>query len=307
MTEVNVPLAVHNLHRPARIASRRDSIVKFLDAARHGIGGFNELNADDAFFLRSEARLRDLEVRIKGTNGVVWDSSLFTSHGLRKKKIMQGGRVGADGVATPQPGDDDRRVGPNRYCLYFLFEVVANGLRFELAITHLMARAFTLHKWRQKLFWRSVDSAADGILETEGVMIGDFNLDPYLDLPGIDNANVEVPPDFGKRRYTKILVWGDHILIGDVRAIDTPSDHHLLVGSARLSTLPINKQFFPDPDKTDIQRRLLPKPGDASVDWRKHGAPVRHPWAERSDSFKRLRKKTWSKIVKWRRAYRSRL
>lgn len=301
---ITTPLAVHNLHGPDNSVNRRhQSITALLNAAKGGLGGFNELNKKDWRFLKAEAAERSLRVSIVGLNGVVWDPKIFKVGKPRVKKIMKGGHVGADGVATKKKGDDDRRVGPNRYCLYYPCEVIVFRLDFELDATHLMARAFTAHRWRIPLFRRSIISLAAGVLEENGLLFGDMNTGDYINLPGVSEVPVPVPPDMGNRRLTQILRWGSHIFVSGVKTVNTSSDHHLLAGKVVFYRLPQKKiGSVPKPNASN-----LPHPGHAGVRWRHYGSPVNNPWLDRSAKFKRRRRRLWNRIVKWRAAYRRRL
>lgn len=308
---VQSPFAVHNLHGPDKNVGRRHtSIEMFLNRAKGGIGGFNELNSKDRSFLKDEAAKRRLNVQIVGANGVVWDPSVHRVGKPRVRKIMQGGHVGADGVATPKKGDDDRRVGPSRYGLYFPVYTYAVALEWEFDVTHTMARAFTLHKWRIPLYRKSIRSLADGVLEPNGLMTGDFNTNPPVDLPGVNEVNVPVPPDMGKQHYTKVMRWGQHIHVGKVYEQNTPSDHDLLYAKLtfyRIAQDKLQAPAQPKPVKPAKAKPKLPQPGDGTVKWRKYGAPVAHPWMERPTKWKRRHKKLWIRIGKWQAAYLRRL
>lgn len=312
MTEVNLvqaPLVIHNLHGPDPSATNRHkTILAFLKAADGGLGGFNELRTADRTFIRNEAAARKMRIFIAGEDGMVWDPTKFSNGKARIKKIMTGGHVGADGVATAKKGDDDRRVGPNRYGIYLPLRVIALGLDIEFDVTHTMARSFTKNKWRLPLFKRSIVSLGAGVQEEEGIMVGDMNSPAYINLPGVADVPVPTPPSMGRARYDQILKWGKHILVSSVRSVNTPSDHHMIVAtvtfyrSAKSPQPPTTKPTSPHATKP-----TLPKPGNSGVSWRKYGSPVAHPWAKRSASWKKRHRTTWAKIVKWQAAYRRRL
>jgi hypothetical protein len=268
----------------------------FLRRATGGIGGFQELNPRDRDYLKSEAGRVGLRVYIYGTNGIVWAPRVLTCNRITPRRIMVGGNVGADGVATARRGDDDRRVGPHRYCLYGDFSPVSvPSWDFEFDNLHAMARTFTAHRWRLPLYLRSIRNAAEGVRLGDGLMVGDFNDPRYRDLPGVPDRAVVTPVTFGRNaRYDQAREWGRvNVVDGSVRVERTGSDHLLLYGEVDLMT---SEKPSPPPVR-------LPRPGDSRVAWRKHGAPVRHPWAKRSARWVRRNRKTWARILRWRKAY----
>jgi hypothetical protein len=311
IASVTTPIAVHNLHGPDKnVGHRHASILALLNASKGGIGAFNEFNKKDLVFIRSQAKALGLTVAIVGLNGLVYDRSKFWVGKPRVKKIMQGGHVGADGTKA---GPDNRRVGPNRYGIYFPVKVLEINFDFEFCVTHLMARAFTLHKWRQKLFWRSVASLGAGVLDRDGIMTGDFNTNPPVNIPNLGEVNVPVPADMGRQHYTKMMRWGKHIYIAPMKDVNTPSDHDLLKSTvtfyrteqAHLVPAPTSPTPTPKPHEVVT----LPKPGNSRVKWKKYGAPVRHPWAKKytRPSFKKRRPRLYAKVARWKTAYRRRL
>lgn len=316
---VQMPIVVHNLHGPDKNKDRRHKTIRqFLDEAKGGIGGFNELNTGDRAYIKAEAAKRGLNVLIHSYNGMVWDpTKIQTATKPRLKRIMVGGYVGADGVATPRKGDDDRRVGPNRYAIYMPCEVIGLGIRFEFDVTHLMAKWTTTAKWRAKLAAKSIVSFGAGVYSKNGVAVGDMNTDDYIDLPGVDDIPVKTPDTFGRRKYDQILRWGAHIYIHAVRAINTPSDHHMLKGTITFYRDPevkvpggmVNPEprpSTPKPEPTPTKPKpaiKLPKPGDSKANWKKQGAPVAHPWASRNKSWIRRHKRVWAEIGRWQAAY----
>lgn len=302
---IQTKLVVHNLHGPdSNQKRRRDTIVAFLNAVEGGIGGFNEFSTRDLAYFTAEVAKRKMKFHRAGLNGIVWNPSVYKVGKPRLKKIMTGGHVGADGVHTAKPGDDDRRVGPNRYGIYYPCEVIVFGLEFEFDVTHTMARAFTAHKWRIPLFRRSINALGDGVIEDDGIMVGDFNTNPSINLPGVEDVNVPAPADMGRQHYTKIIRWGKHIAISNVKDVNTPSDHDMLVAVVTFYKEPRTNLSAPsDPGPKPAVGSSLPKPGDSRVNWKKYGAPVSHPWA----SLKRRRKRLRARITKWRAAYRRRL
>lgn len=303
-TLIQTKLAVSNLHGPDKNQGRRHKTIEmFFDAVKGGIGGVNELNPKDRAFFKAAAARHGMNVQIVGLNAIAWNPRVYKVSKPRIKKIMQGGHVGADGVHTAKPGDDDRRVGPNRYGIYFDVTVIVFGFTFEFDITHTMARAFTKHKWRIPLFRKSIERLGDGVQRGDGIMVGDFNTNPPVNLPGVADVNVPAPPDMGRQHYTKILRWGQHIFVSSVKGVNTPSDHDMLIGlitiykDARDSLGPA---VNPRPKPASVSS--LPKPGNGRINWKRYGAPVRHPWARIKRRNKRLR----SRIIKWRAAYRRR-
>jgi len=229
---VQMPLAVHNLHGGAeKNKDRRERIIdRFLNASHQGIGGCNELNRHDRKYFKSKAGKLGLRYKIQDNNAAVWDSKLIKVNKTRVRKIMSGGYVGADGVATARVGDDDRRVGPNRYALYLTCTVRANNLDFELVITHLMAKSFTQHRWRIPLLRKSVKKLSAGIKSKNGLLVGDMNSKEYIDLPDVLDVAEKTPPTHGNRRYDQIIRWGPQIDVVKVHDTSTASDHDMLLG-----------------------------------------------------------------------------
>lgn len=237
---VQAPLAVHNLHGGPEKSRwrRRRTIRNFLKASEGGLGSFNELNPRDRTYLKHKAACRGMMVFIHKSNGAVWDPELIKVKKKRVRKIMTGGHVGADGVATPRSGDDDRRVGPNRYALYLACQVLSIDLEFEWVITHLMARSFTSARWRQPLFRQSVASLAEGVRKPNGLLVGDMNSPDYIKLPDILETPEPTPPTFGRKRYDQILRWGPHIDVVNVTEVRTKSDHDMLTGIVKFHRNP---------------------------------------------------------------------
>lgn len=302
------PIAVHNLFGPNKNKSlRRQTITKFLDAAKGGVGGANELAVVDRSFFRAEASKRGLRSFIYVTLAVVWDPKVAMADKPRLKKVMQGGYVGADGVATSKKGDDDRRVGPNRYAIYLPLDFPEVDLfgDFELDVTHLVAKWTTTHKWRAALARRSIYSLADGVVSPNGLMVGDMNTNTYVNLPGVADVPVKTPPTHGPRKYDQILRWGQHVYVSQVKDVPTPSDHDMVVGLVTIYRAP--KANLSAPATSKPKAAKLPRPGDSKTNWRKHGAPVKHPWAKRSPRWIRRNKNLWARIIRWQKAYKRRL
>lgn len=237
---IEAPFAFHNLHGGGEKnrGTRKRIIVSFLNSAKGGLGGFNELHPRDRLYMRRQAKARGLKVRFFGKNGAVWNPELLKLNDKRVKKIMTGGHVGADGVATARLGDDDRRVGPNRYALYLDFTVMVVGLNFEYVVTHLVAKSFTQHVWRRLIWRKSVRSLAAGTRQKDGVLSGDMNSPDYIDLPDRLEVPVKTPPTHGRRRYDQILRWGPHIDFEGMEVANTPSDHHKIVGRIKFFRKP---------------------------------------------------------------------
>lgn len=302
---VQVPLVVHNLHGPDKNVDRRKRIITgFLNYAKGGIGGFNELNSKDYSFLVTEAKKRGLAVARYGQDGAVYNASVFAGAHLRVKKIMTGGHVGADGVATPNnPHDDDRRVGPNRYCLYFDFKIPAISFEGEFDVIHPVARAFTVNKWRLALFKRSIKEAASGVLHANGLIVGDTNSPPFIDLPGVAETPVPRAKTKEMGNYDQVLKWGNKVAVTGLHSVNDESDHPILLGTVTF----YRNAPAGSPDLVKPAAPKLPQPGAAGVNWKKYGAPVAHPWAKRNATWERRHKALWAKITKWQTAYRRRL
>ena len=235
-------LTLHNLHgggEPNR-DRRKKIIIEFLNATRGGMGGFNELNRAERKFFKSEAKHRGLKTFIYHQDGAVWDPNRIKVRKKRVKKIMTGGFVGADGVSTARRGDDDRRVGPNRYAIYFdCFS--GNAVEFEFVVTHLMAKSFTQHTWRVRLLHRSIKSLSSGIRKKRGVLVGDMNSKEYIDLPGVKDTPEKTPPTHGPRRYDQMVRWGEGIDVVQIEGEETPSDHDMVKGILKLWRSPGRK------------------------------------------------------------------
>lgn len=307
---VQAPLVVHNLHGPQKNPKiRHATIESFLKAAKGGFGGFNELNPKDKRVIETRAAVYGLKIYIFGLNGAVWDPKVATAGKPRVKKIMQGGHVGADGVATPKKGDDDRRVGPSRFGIYITFTMVAFDLEWEFDVTHLVARWQTVARWRVNIANRSIVSLAQGVVDDDGILVGDMNSRFHINLPGLNEIPVKSAATMGKAIYDQVLKWGKHIYVSPMRAVNTGSDHHMLVGmitfyrEARANFPASTPPARPVPKPANPTK--LPKPGTPKVNWKKYGSPVAHPWANRSARFKR--RPLWTRIVKWQTAYRKRL
>lgn len=139
---------------------------------------------------------------------------------------MRGGFVGADGV----PGvGDDRRVGPSRRALKWVGKFNDTEERFMVIAVHKMARAFTLHKWRQKLWWNSTRNVSRFVNRSikwypRGFIAGDENAPFYVDYPNLDDRAVKTPATHGKQRYDQVHLFGDLIAEG-MTEFYTPSDH----------------------------------------------------------------------------------
>ena len=294
---LTIPVVTHNLHGPDKNPDRRHTTIrKFLDMSRGGLGGFNELNPKDRAYLKSEAAKRDLNVYIGGLNGIVWAPAVVKKRKIRLKKIMTGGHVGADGVATPQKGDDDRRVGPSRFAAYGEFELVMGSDPFEFDVTHLMARAFTAHRWRIPLWRRSVVSLADGVQCNRGVMIGDMNTNNGVDLAGIPDRAVNIPATMGHQHYDQMREWGN-LNVHSTVTFEDPSDHK---GVRGLLTIPVNHDGSAIPSDPAKPSKPAPKPRTV----KRLPKPVRHPWAKRSRRWKLRHPVKWRKIVAWRKQNR---
>lgn len=230
---VQLKFAVHNLHGVDRNRKRRRKTIRmFLNACSGGFGGFNELGRADHRYIKREARRRHLRIFIHGEDGAVWHPAALHVGKPRVKKIMTGGHVGADGVHTPQPGDDDRRVGPNRYAIYLPCVVTALNLHWELVVTHTMAKSFTSLRWRIPLFRKSIRRLAHGVHSSDGIMIGDMNSKAYIDLPDVLDVPVITPPSFSGKHYDQIIRWGLNINVIAVADESTPSDHDMITGIA---------------------------------------------------------------------------
>jgi hypothetical protein len=229
---VHAPIAVHNLHGGPEKSRwrRRRTIRTFLKASEGGLGSFNELNPADRMYLRQKAACRGLQTFIHKSNGAVWDPELIQVQKKRVRRIMRGGHVGADGVPTRRRGDDDRRVGPNRYALYLSCKILPIDFEFEWVITHLMARSFTKHRWRIPLFRKSVRELTEGIRRPNGILVGDMNSISYLKLPDVLETPERTPETFGNKRYDQILRWGPHIDVIRISEVRTKSDHDMLTG-----------------------------------------------------------------------------
>lgn len=315
MTEyLRVPWATHNVHGPDKNAEhRRKALRQWLNAIKGGYGGINELSSRDYAYLKHEAAIRGLDVHIYGQNAIGWAPHVIHMTDVRSRKIMTGGNVGADGVATSKKGDDDRRVGPSRYCMYGQCTPVAFRFEHEVDEIHTMARAFTKHRWRIPLFRRAMKKVGAGITRKHGIIGGDVNTNDYdeFNLTGVDEHVVKTPGTFGHNRYDQIRVWGS-LRVTNVREEATPSDHDMVKATVLIpipdGTVPVEPDEpgtppAPHPKPKPKPKPFGPKPGAGHVNWRKYGAPVRHPWATRSARWKRRHKRLQRRIVAWKADY----
>lgn len=218
----------HNLAGHLDPFKRRDAGEAALLECLGGIGVLNEINKADLKFLRRKLRELKLKWYRRGQNAIVWDPSVLTVHACGWRVIMTGGHVGADGG----PGGDSRRVGPNRIALKWKGEWVHDGKRLMVIGIHKMAKAFTAHKWRAPLWWRSTRMVSRYINRSiknypRGFIAGDENAPFLVDYPNLNDRAVNTPPTLGRQRYDQVHVFGD-LGVTDMEEVNTPSDHDML-------------------------------------------------------------------------------
>ena len=295
MIEVAFPIAEHNLHRPGGTTARRVSITRFLDHAKGGMGGFNEFNSADIGFMHQQATARGLSVYSYGTNGIVWDSTVVRKLRITPRLISHGGSVGADEVKG-QGGD--QKVGPNRYVLIGVFTPIKFNKPFEFDVTHMAHQAFTKMKWKAPLWFRSEKRLAHWITLKDGMLTGDTNRGPVLNLAGVNDVAEAAPPTFGGARYDKFVRWGDTD-ITNIGEFHTPSDHNGLKG-----VLHIYLGVGIKPSGTPVRPPIKSREKYDPKRWRALGAPVPHPFAQRTARWKRAHPAMWRKILafqtKWK-------
>lgn len=299
-----IPFAFHNLHGPDKnVQHRHTTIDIFLDNVRGGIGGFNELSVSDRAYLKAAARRRGLLSYVQGFNGIVWNPKALRANSLTPFRIQPGGYIGADGVHTAKGGDDDRRVGPARWVIRGDFTVMGTGFTFEFDVTHLVAKAFTTQKFRQRLWRLSVDAIGNAVRRGDGILVGDMNNGRPIDIPGVADRFVNIGKTLGGAAYDQARLWG-RITVSGISQFSTPSDHDGVRGTLNI------------PDGTPSPAPVAPKPvAPVKVPvkhvvrfdprkWRSLGAPVKHPFAPRSRAWKRRHPTLWKRIVSFQTAWK---
>lgn len=217
----------HNVKKDLHNASlRRQAGDVALQNARQGIGVLNEINADDVPFLKSCLQKYELRWVRKGEMAIVWDPAVIRKHAWTWREISPGGYIGADGTKA---GPDNRRVGPPRIAIKFKGYVISDNTPIQAIGIHKIAKAFTEHKWRQRIWWRSTRNTSRFIRRSlkrfpNGFIVGDENAPFPVNYPGLDEVSVPAPATFGKLHYDQIKVFGALKAI-TVREFKTPSDH----------------------------------------------------------------------------------
>lgn len=218
----------HNLKKDLKDPElRRRAGNVALSHCRKGIGVLNEINSNDVAYLTSRLRFYKLRWVRKGEMAIVWDPNYITMDAWTWRKISDGGYIGADGVKGV---GDDRRVGPSRYALKFKGKVISDRTPIMVIAIHKMAKAFTEHKWRQRLWWRSTRNVARFIRRSlkrypNGFIAGDENAPFFVDYPGLAEVNTKAPATFGRRHYDQVLTFGAFTAL-DIQEFSTPSDHN---------------------------------------------------------------------------------
>lgn len=304
---VTIPFAEHNLQSPDSYLLRRESMREALNHMRGGCGVLNEIHGSDIAYLGAQASLRGLAVYRYGSNAVLYTPRLIKLDFKRAKLLMRGGYVGADGVATPRKGDDDRRVGPNRYMLQAGLTIKSINFRFQLNGTHKMAKKDTTHKWRRPLWERAFAVGGDLIadaLDTHPTAItsGDLNSRDYRDWPGVPDVVIRTPATYGKgAHYDQVSATG-RVRVTDVTTFVTRSDHKGVKCLLHFSHAYAPLKAALEPKR--VKKAVAVKAKKVKVNWLRRGAPVKHPWAGKSPEWKRRNPRLWRRIVAWRKAYR---
>lgn len=218
----------HNIKKDLRDPRlRRAAAKEALSHCRGGIGGLNEINADDVPYIKSILIMYKLTWYRRGELAIVWDPRVIKIRRASWRLISHGGYVGAD--ETPA-GPDNRRVGPSRYALKARGHVVSDGTPLQVVLVHKIAKAFTEHRWREKIWRRSTRRTSRFINRSlknypNGFIIGDENAPFLVDYPNLLDVAVNTPPTMGRKRYDQVHTFGAFFAI-NVSEFDTPSDHN---------------------------------------------------------------------------------
>lgn len=302
----DVRVAHINVHQPANDATRRyniDGVVNYVLAG--GVGTLNEIGkpADHAYI----ASLRDKGVNsyVYGELGVLWNTQRFARVSATQYRIMVGGHVGADGG----PGGDSRRVGPSRFVVVVVLQERSTGIKFQVCVTHLVAKADTSAKWRQGIRAASIRVAGLRISALNkqypnGLLNGDMNFaGPRLDFPYLAEIQLPLLRTMGGMHYDRGFVWGETKLVGSMETFTRRSDHLGFVYTVRIGDgVSVDVPPVSNVGTGRVVVKPVPKPKPAP----KHfpGAPVKHPWASKSRSWKRRHGRLWRKIVIWRKHHK---
>jgi hypothetical protein len=290
--------AFGNVHQPGTADARHRTINSILDAASGGVATFNEAALDHAY-LQSAADSREMSVISWGELAIAYARDLVLVY-WNYFPISPGGYIGADGVATPRKGDDDRRVGPGRGLLIAVFYDPARKKAFFRGTSHDLAKAGTTAKWRQGLLfggWRRTAAAVNQIIDDvpNGSIDGDKNWNKRVNYPDTPDTPVFTPPTFGRSHYDQISEWGRNISIGPPAAVNTPSDHDMLRWTFTISGPDVEKPYV------DVSKPSATVPHIVTPTKHRPTKPVRFPWRRRSRLWKRRHAALWRRIVVWRR------
>lgn len=280
-TTVNVPLAYTNVRAPDPIDQRHATITATLDrvnAKGEGLAAFVEANLDQAY-IRAAAASRGMSTVGAGELAIVYDRTRYAlARPPGNVRIMVGGHVGADGVATPRKGDDDRRVGPSRWLLSVELTILGAAAEFGLDLWHPLAQVDTSNKWRRALWAASariagIQIAARRRLTPNRLLIGDTNRNiPRVDIPGLPEVEVPSPATMGRARYDRAHRMGALTVAGNrLTAFSTHSDHKGLEGTLVVPTGPSSSAPVSTPTQPPAVRPAPPKPA-------KLRRPVPFPW-----------------------------
>jgi hypothetical protein len=298
---LRIPFVVHNVERPDNTADRRYSLRVAISKMEGGAGVLNEIHSADLAYLGAQAHHYGLSVYRYGTNAILWNRNIARLEFRRTKMLMRGGYVGADGVATPRKGDDDRRVGPNRYMLQVGLYFPEINYRLQIDGTHLMAKKDTSAKWRRPLWEKSVQVGGDLIADAldthpNAIIAGDLNSREYRDWPTVPDLVIKTPSTHGaSAHYDQIAAVG-RLRVTNVKRFKTRSDHWGIVCTVHLSN-----EYSPLIKALEPKKVKKPTP---VTNWIKQGSPVKHPWAKRSALWKRRHPVLWRKILRFQAAWR---
>jgi hypothetical protein len=163
-------------------------------------------------------------------NAIIWRLDQFELVYATERVVMIGGHVGADGKATPQKGDDDRRVGPNRSVVRVTLRQLSTGRLVTIATHHAIAQSDTKNKWRRGLRSRGFAGVRAEMLLARRqfptaaiILTGDMNTVGRI-VFGFGEREVWTPVSYGRVRYDRLFVLGA-LTVTAVFAFRTNSDH----------------------------------------------------------------------------------
>ncbi len=164
---------------------------------------------------------------------VAWSPILFDRVDSGGKLVLEGGKAGALGSKG-----DNRKRGPNRYCLWVVLKEKSTGQKWLIGTYHGPAKPDTGQKWRQPLANLAQKNFAAEIRKAQAlhpgaqlVVTGDFNRRRTVNL-GLGLTELKTPGTLGSSRYDRIQVDPD-VKSSGLTTFATGLDH--LAVSVRLS------------------------------------------------------------------------